>query len=873
MEEPRELELRRYLECQREVAAGLIDGESLEQVAPGFLRALAGLLRWEAAAMWEVVENSSVLRFVHGWSAPGLDAAPLWKLSREISFARGVGLPGGAWQTGAVTWASDFGENPAYPRRAVATAAGLNAAFAIPVTSGPKGEVLAVAEFHTTSFETQSEQVMDLLAGFAEQLATFIARRRAEAEIRTGEQFKAAVMASALDCMVGMDQSGAVIEFNAAAERLFGYSREEALGRELADLIIPSHLRERHRAGLLRYLDDGESEVIDRRVEMPALRRDGSIVPVELTVTRLAGPGQPTFTGFLRDISDRADAERFRQHLAEVVSGTQDAVLSKDLGGVVTSWNPAAERLYGYSAEEAIGRHISFIVPSDPDHENEEQAILDRVLAGERLETYETERIRADGARIAVSLTVSQIELPRQGVVGASVIARDITGELRRRKAKDFLLAASRQLDSSLDPDQTARTIVATAVPELAELCVLDFLREDGWFGDSIVAGVDPEAARRLEQIRREIPLDPDGKHPVAQVMSAGRPMVWRDLKAPEVVDDVAQSEEHRRLMDDAGYNSAAVVPLIARGRAVGCLSFLHVQRDLRYDPSDLEFLSELGDRAALVLDNSRLYHERDEIARSLQRGLRPPRPASVPGLEISVVFEAAGRGIEIGGDLYDVLPTEDGCWILVGDVAGKGSAAAGTSVAVRHAVRGLTREIDEPDEVLARVNDLLLSGSSLNDFATAVLARLRRGGESWRLTLASAGHPPAVHATADGAEQLGGGAVLGAWEDAAVERHEATISPGDTLVLCTDGWLEAGPVAAHHEPEALGRIAHSLAAHPLDELTAQLRADAVRRSAGELRDDLVVLAARPCDPSRLAVGSEAAADEPRPQPAPWRSS
>ncbi len=210
---------------------------------------------------------------------------------------------------------------------------------------------------------------------------------------------------------------------------------------------------------------------------------------------------------------ERADAERSRQHLAEVVRGTQDAVLSKDLDGIVTSWNPAAERLYGYTAEEAIGRHISFLIPED--HKNEEEMILDRVRSGEGLETYETERVRADGARISVSLTVSPIRVSQGGLIGASVIARDITSERRRRQAREFLLSASRLLDSSLDPDQTARTIVGTIVPELAEICVLDFVREDGWLGDSVVAGTDAEAAARLEQIRRESPLDPAGSHPV----------------------------------------------------------------------------------------------------------------------------------------------------------------------------------------------------------------------------------------------------------------------------------------------------------------------------------------------------------------------
>ncbi|MGN6556788.1 MAG: PP2C family protein-serine/threonine phosphatase, partial [Solirubrobacterales bacterium] len=374
----------------------------------------------------------------------------------------------------------------------------------------------------------------------------------------------------------------------------------------------------------------------------------------------------------------------------------------------------------------------------------------------------------------------------------------------------------------------------------------------------SVVAGANPEMAARLEQIRRKSPLDPAGEHPVAQVLRLNQPMIWRDLKAPEVVDKVSQNSDHLQLMQEAGYNSAAVVPLVARGRVLGGLSFLHAHGDLRYDSGDLDFLSELGERAALALDNARLYRERDRVAKSLQRGLRPPRPAEVPGLEISVVFEAAGEGIEVGGDLYDVLPTEDGCWVLVGDVAGKGSTAASVSVAVRHSVRGLTREISEPDEVLRRVNELLLAGETLNDFATVMLARLQREGDGWHISLASAGHPPAVLASSEGAELLGGGSVLGAWQEANVERHEQALGPTETLTLCTDGWLEAGPVASHQGPEAFAEMTQALAGLELEELTERLRADAVGRSAGTLRDDLVVLAVRP----RATPGSAEAAQE-----------
>lgn len=685
MQGPQELELWRYLESQRQLAAQLIEGDSLDQVAPRFLEIVADLIDWEAGALWEVFGEGEPLRLVCGEGTEVLDTS----------------LRADAWGTGKIALASTT--------------------LAIPVPTGSPENVLAIAEFHTTSIDPHSEVLIGLLRGFADQLGTFIARRRAEAR--------------------------------------------------------------------------------------------------------------------------SAEAERFRNHLAEVVRGTQDAVLSKDLEGIVTSWNPAAARLYGYSAEEAIGHHISFLVP--PDHKDEEKVILERVKQGERLETYETERIRADGTRIAVSLTVSPIRSPTRGLVGASVVARDITAEVRRRRAQEFLVTASRLLDTSLDPTETARTIVSTAVPDLADLCLIDFHRADGWLGDTVVAAAEPEMAARLERIRREQPLDPGGEHPVAQVLRLNQPMVWRDLTAPEVVDKVSQNADHLQLMRDAGYNSAAVVPLVARGRTLGALSFLHAQKDMRYDSGDLEFLAELGERAALALDNARLYRERDRVAKNLQRGLRPPRPAEVPGLEISVVFEAAGEGIEVGGDLYDVLPSEDGCWLLVGDVAGKGSTAAGVSVAVRHSVRGLTREIDEPDEVLCRVNELLIGGESLNDFATAMLVRLRRDERGWRLVLAAAGHPPAVLAGEEGSALLGGGSVLGAWREPNVERHERGLCDGETLAICTDGWLEAGPVATHQGPEAFGEMTQALSGLELKEMTERLRADAVGRSSGSLRDDLVVLAVR----------------------------
>jgi PAS domain S-box-containing protein len=661
-----------------------------------------------------------------------------------------------------------------------------------------------------------------------------------------GGRIRTRPITSALDAVLVLAPDQTVLEFSPAAEHLFGIDRTAAIGRDLVEVIVPAELQGGVRAALGGGEEEASAEggeLLGRRIELPARRADsGNEFQVELTIVR-APEGERGLTVFARDVSHRAEIEQTRAHLALVVAGTQDAVLSKDLEGIVTTWNPAAEALYGYSPEEAVGRHISFLIPEDLRHEV--GTILSKVRQGEALNTYETRRVRKDGTVIDVALTVSPIAGPSGGLSGASVIARDITIERRRRRARDFLIAATRDLDASLDPTETARNIVEKAVPELAEVCIIDFVREDGRIGDSVVASTIPEAAARLEQIRRDAPLDQAGNHPVAQVLRGGEPMIWRDLTQPGVAETVAQTEEHQALIDEAGYESAAVVGLIARGRKIGALSFLHAKASVRYETVDLEFLGELGDRAALALDNARLYQERDAIARNLQRGLRPPRPAKVAGLESAVVFEAAGRGIEIGGDLYDLLPTDDGCWVLVGDVAGKGTAAAGVSVAVRHAVRGLTREVDEPEEVLARVNELLLEGTGLNDFATAVLVRLRENEGGWTLTAACAGHPPPVHVRRGGARLLGGGTVLGALQDAKVQRHEATFASGDTLLFCTDGWLEAGPPSQHRDPLELARLGEYFAPLALEEMLARLRADAMTRSEGELRDDIVLLALR----------------------------
>src|SRR6201985_3444464 len=247
-------------------------------------------------------------------------------------------------------------------------------------------------------------------------------------EIKTGGLDRA-LLESALDCIISMDATGRVIEFNPAAERVFGYKREEAIGRELASLIIPPDFRERHRKGLEHYLATGEGPVLGERLEVKALRADGTEILVEIDITAFPDGNGPVFTAYLRDITDRHRGEVARNRLAAIIESSDDAIVSKDLNGIITSWNAAAERLFGYTSDEIVGQSILTLIP--PDRQHEEPRILERIRRGERIDHYETGRRRKDGSLFDISVTVSPLKDQNGRIIGASKIARDISDRIQ----------------------------------------------------------------------------------------------------------------------------------------------------------------------------------------------------------------------------------------------------------------------------------------------------------------------------------------------------------------------------------------------------------------------------------------------------------
>ncbi len=257
---------------------------------------------------------------------------------------------------------------------------------------------------------------------------------------------KSAILEASLDCIVSMDSEGRIVDFNSAAERTFGYTYPQVVGKELAEVIIPLSLRKLHRQGLRRYLKTGETKVIGKRSEFMAMRSDGSEFPVEMAINVVRLGRKPMFTGYLRDITDRKKDEEDRARLATIVECTDDAIIAKTLDGIIMNWNKGAERLYGYTAEEIVGRPVSVLVP--PDRIDELSEMFERLRRGESIDHYETMRIRKDRKTIYVSVTISPIKNSVGQLYGVSSIARDITA---RKLAEDALIIANKRLEELVE--------------------------------------------------------------------------------------------------------------------------------------------------------------------------------------------------------------------------------------------------------------------------------------------------------------------------------------------------------------------------------------------------------------------------------------
>ncbi len=693
--------------------------------------------------------------------------------------------------------------------------------------------------------------------------------------------------------------------------------------------------------------------------------------------------------------------------LASIIETSDDAILTKDAEGTITSWNPGAERLYGWSAEEAIGQKISILIPED--RAGEEWRILEQVLAGEKVDHYESDRVHRSGRRVRVSLSVSPLHDESGAIVGASIIARDITaqhrsrdfaarlhrltvafaGEITRegavralldqsvaglgadagavglindagdqielagsvgysssgirawqqfpldadvpmsiavrtgepvwtesaRKLRDrysglseanilfsslaviplviesrtfgaialsfstprmfdeeertflltaaqhaaqtfdharvyedqrraaerlsFLAAASELLSGSLDPDTTLQNLANMASRELGDWCAIDLADEEVGLRNVATAHVDPEHVGLATELRERYPVDPDAPTGAPNVIRTGKSELYEEI-SDQLLVEAAVDEEHLKRMREIGLVSGMVVPLAARGRVLGAITFVSSKPERHFNQADLELAEDLARRAGLAIDNAMLFRHEHEAAVTLQRSLLPESLPKLPGVQFAARYLPAAPGLEVGGDWYDVTVLGEGrAAMTIGDIAGRGITAAAVMGHVAGVVRAFVLDGEPPDEVMQRAN-LVMRQAAQPQMATAV--QLELDVESGHLDYVRAGHPPALLRLPDGTvERLAGEGTqpLGVFDDLDCRTHRVDFPPGGLLLLYTDGLIERTDRDFDEELENLGQ---ALAQGPAD-AEGCLRSLAERFSPETIPDDVAMLA------------------------------
>jgi PAS domain S-box-containing protein len=317
-------------------------------------------------------------------------------------------------------------------------------------------------------------------------------------------------------------------------------------------------------------------------------------------------------------VAERQHLEEARAQLAAIVESSDDAIISGTVAGIIVSWNRGAERIYGYTAEEVLGRPMAILVP--PEHPDDLPALLRRLMRGERIEPYETVGRRKDGEEIQLLLTISPLRDATGSVVGASVVARDITARKRaeevvERQRRDtiFLDRATRLFNSTLQLDEVLQRVVQMATEVLGESCTINLLEAEKEHLTPVATyHADPQARQARLQIQRDDPIrigDPASVVGLAAV--TGFPYLVKD----------ARRDARVKYAERLHIASLIAVPLIAKTKIVGVLATSLTTPSRQFTEADLRLATALADRAALAIENSRLY-EQERVLRQTLEGL-----------------------------------------------------------------------------------------------------------------------------------------------------------------------------------------------------------------------------------------------------------
>jgi PAS domain S-box-containing protein len=714
------------------------------------------------------------------------------------------------------------------------------------------------------------------------------------------DQVPAAVTASDLD--------GTITHWNQSAERLFGWLRDEALGRDFRELLVPPTDVEAVNQTRARVLD---GEVWEG--EFPVRRKDGASIiclttlsPIRDADERIAGVASVSVDVTERKRTDQLIAAQLgvtrvlaeARNLAEASPRIIRAIcesLGWDFGAIwrvdvesgvircVDAWHdPASEvgEFEDVSRKAALplgvglpgrvwaNRKPEWIPDVVKDANFPRAAVAARVglhggfgfpirLGGQVLGVMEAQVLGV------MEFLSQEIREPDEALMTTIAAMSSQIGQFIERKEAEeavaqsvaqhrFLAEASTLLASSLDYEVTLEQLAALTVEpvggrSLADWCVVHIKEEDGSVRQLAVAHVDPSKLALATQLGERYPADPHAQQGPWEVLRTGRSELYPEI-SDQFLTEVARDDEHLAILRSLGLRSTIVVPLVAGGKRLGAMTLVVSESARRYGQEDLTFAEDLAARAAMAVANARLFGERDEIARKLQESLLPPDLPPIPGLELASKYRAAGSGFEVGGDFYDVFPLSGGAWSLViGDVCGKGPDAAGLTGLVRHTIRAAAMQERKPSRILGRLNDAVSQQRDDSVFCTVCLVRLKPGGSGARLTVCCGGHPLPFVLRADGSvESVGApGTLLGIFDDPQLTDRAVDVGPGDTIVLYTDGVIEERAHGSVFGRERLAALLESCAGMDASAIAESIDRAVMGFQPGPPRDDIAILVGR----------------------------
>ncbi|MFF3322934.1 SpoIIE family protein phosphatase [Streptomyces sp. NPDC002889] len=708
-----------------------------------------------------------------------------------------------------------------------------------------------------------------------------------------------------------IDRTGSITVWNEDAAHLFGYAADQVIGKPLTDFaawphtpgigtgiaealrlsrwegsygirgtdgrVVPvyaSHLRVRDANGepstVCLLVRDDERAVLQSPQRVPVTdtgSESGGADPFEVFI---GSPAPDDLDGLLQRTVERA-RDMLDGDAAFLLLATDDET---ELEVRATTGLPSArQRFARVQVEAGTGRYGSARMPAV--HEDL-MAVPGAVplLNSTGMRSVVTVPLKVEG-RLTGSLGVAaesagrysneealRLQFAADRIALAVESAR--LGELERlrRGSLSFLVEASDLLAGTLDRDQTLALMAQMTVPTLATWCAVYTIADQA--SEPYLSYVLHEDEERIDGLKALLSkIDPPDPVPTpgARVWAAPAEAAQRAAllaskrelglgSTPPVSSGIGAT-----LATSAAVGGETVVlPLVARNRVIGMLT-LGKPSDDHFRQEILELAEDLSRRAALALDNARLYSERMAISQSLQRSLLPPGLPQIPGVEVDVIYRAAGEGNEVGGDFYDLFPIQDGAYgFAIGDVCGTGPEAAAVTGLARHALRLLAREGFGGPAVLERLNAAILDEGSRSRFLTLLYGELwPQEDGSAVLKVVCAGHPLPLRLRQDGTVEPAADPqpLLGVMDDLELYEQIITLDPGDVLLCVTDGVTERREGTRMLGDDGLSELLTTCTGLTAGAVAARVLRAVERFAAEPASDDMAILAMRVPEPHK----------------------